>query len=201
MGTDSPWGAVPVVLPGQELSVEDDYVVVGRIGRAHGIKGEVSVEPRTDEPERRFVEGAVLDARKGTQRSTLTIVASRTHQGRLLVRFAEIGDRNEAEAARGTQLTRPIDPDETPEDPDEFYDHQLVGLRVEDADGAVLGTVMAVTHTGGHDLLHIRPSTTTGAEPPEVLFPFVTALVPDVDVASGRLVVDDRPGLLAAEAE
>jgi 16S rRNA processing protein RimM len=175
--------------------VAEDYVVVGRIGRAHGIKGELSVEPRTDEPERRFTVGAVLDTRRGGQQGTLTITTVRTHQGRLLVRFAEIANRNEAEMARGIELTCPVDPDETPEDSEEFYDHQLVGLRVEDPDGAVLGTVTAIEHNGAQDLLHLD------IDGRDVLFPFVTALVPEVDVPGGRLVVDDRPGLLAPEPE
>ncbi|HET8603540.1 MAG TPA: ribosome maturation factor RimM [Marmoricola sp.] len=173
----------------------DDYVVVGRIGRPHGVHGEVSVEPLTDEPDRRFADGAVLDVRAarpapaGTP-ATLTVTGTRWHQGRLLVRFAELGDRTAAEAARGCQLSVAFDPEETPEDPDEFYDHQLVGLGVEDTAGHRLGAVVAVEHTGAQDLLRID------VDGLEVLFPFVTALVPVVDVAGGRVVVDDRPGLL-----
>ena len=104
----------------------DEYVVVGRIGRAHGIRGEVLVEPHTDEPERRFATGNHVDVRaRGDEAPrALTVRAARTHQGRLLVRFAELADRNAAEEARGWQLTVVIDPDEEPEDPEEFYDHQ-----------------------------------------------------------------------------
>lgn len=176
----------------------DDYVVVGRIGRPHGIRGEVSVEPRTDEPERRFAEGIVLDVQPGRAEprdlpERLTVVAARTHQGRLLVRFAEVADRNVAEELRGVQLTCAVDPDEKPEDPEEFYDHQLVGLRVEDTTGAVVGSVARVEHTGGQDLLHLDVDGRT------VLFPFVGALVPEVDVAGGRVVIDDRPGLLTTD--
>lgn len=172
----------------------DDYVVVGRVGRAHGLRGEVSVEPRTDEPARRFADGAVLDvrARPGADRvpATVTVAGTRWHQGRLLVRFAELADRTAVEAARGCELTVPVDPAESPEDPEEYYDHQLVGLAVEDPAGRRLGTVTGVEHTGAQDLLRIDAGWR------EVLFPFVAALVPDVDLASGRLVVDDRPGLL-----
>ncbi len=67
------------------------------------------------------------------------MASSRTHSGRLVVRFEEITGRTEAEAARGTELTCLIDPDERPEDPEEFYDHQLIGLRVETIDGEVVG--------------------------------------------------------------
>jgi 16S rRNA processing protein RimM len=172
----------------------DDYLVVGRIGRPHGVRGEVAVEPRTDEPDRRFADGAVLGVRAPRAvdgvPATLTVAATRWHSGRLLVRFAQLGDRTAAEAARGWQLTVPLDPSDSPDDPDEFYDHQLVGLRVEDGDGLVRGVVTAVGHGGGQDLLHVD------VDGRDVLFPFVRELVPVVDVAGGRVVVDDRPGLL-----
>lgn len=186
---------------------DSDYVVVGRIGRPHGIRGELSVEPRTDEPERRFADGAVLDTRKGAHEGTLTVASTRWHQGRLLVHFEGVQDRNHAEELRGTELRTTIDPDELPDDPEEFYDHQLVDLRVEDLDGNEVGRVVGVEHNGAQDLLLIRPSTRrqapdgAGSGSETVLFPFVQALVPEVDVAGGRIVVDDRPGLLAPEAE
>ena len=176
----------------------DDYLVVGRIGRPHGLRGEVAVEPRTDEPNRRFATGARLRterSRPGAQpHESLTVLATRWHSGRLLVTFDEIGDRTAAEEARGTMLVVPVDPDETPEDPEEFYDHQLIGLSVEDTDGRQFGKVTAVEHTGGQDLLHLE------VDGEDVLFPFVTALVPVVDVPGGRIVVDDRPGLLRPDA-
>jgi 16S rRNA processing protein RimM len=171
----------------------EDYVVVGRIGRAHGIKGEVSVEPRTDEPERRFAPGAVLGTTLRQERGTLTVVGTRTHQGRLLVRFEEIADRTAAEAVRGTELRVAVDEAERPEDPEEFYDHQLVGLRVENTDGLVVGELERIEHNAAQDLLVIRTPER------DVLFPFVNALVPEVDVPGGRIVIDDRPGLLDAE--
>ena len=195
MGTDSS-ESVPVVIPGK-VSV-DDYLVVGRIGRPHGLKGEVAVEPRTDEPDRRFAAGARLQTernRPGQQtHDALTVRSTRWHSGRLLVTFDELADRSAAELARGTVLVVPVDPAETPEDPEEFYDHQLIGLEVEDTGGALVGTVTAVEHTGGQDLLHIE------VDGVDVLFPFVSALVPVVDVPGGRLVVDDRPGLLRPDA-
>jgi 16S rRNA processing protein RimM len=178
--------------------VSDEYVVVGRIGRAHGLKGEVSVEPRTDEPERRFVVGAVLatqgqGAEGRAHWPSLTVASTRTHQGRLLVHFEEIADRTTAESARGTELTVPVAPEESPEDPEEFYDHQLVGLRVETVAGAAVGELLRVEHNAAQDLLVI------GTEHGEVLFPFVEVLVPEVDLAGGRIVLDDRPGLLLEE--
>ena len=163
-----------------------DYVVVGVVGPAHGIKGEVYVDPRTDEPARRFAAGAVLTTPSGT----MTVASSRDHSGRLVVRFVELGDRTAAEGARGTELRTLVDRSEAPEDPEEFYDHQLVGLRVETVQGEAVGELLRVEHNGAQDLLVI--ATPRG----EVLFPFVAVLVPEVDVAGGRIVLDDRPGLL-----
>ena len=186
-------------MSGPSNGTDDREVVVGRIGKAHGIKGEVSVEPRTDEPERRFADGAVLTTRTprggephGPGRPTaLTVRRTRWHQSRLLVTFEGIGDRNAAEALRGLSLVTEVDPAETPADPEEFYDHQLVGLRVETTDGAPVGEVSDVIHGTGQDLLAVRTP-----EGREVLVPFVSQLVPVVDVPGGRLEVADRPGLL-----
>ncbi|MCZ4498161.1 MAG: rimM [Marmoricola sp.] len=175
--------------------LDDDTIVVGRIGRPHGIKGEVSVEPRTDEPDRRFADGAVLKSRNerpgAPGPTTLTVAGSRWHSGRLLVRFAEIADRNTAEEARGTVLSVPFDPTESPQDPDEFYDHQLIGLAVVTTDGRPVGELREIVHGSAQDLLVIT------AEGPDVLVPFVAELVPEVDVPGGRIVVRDLPGLLA----
>jgi len=167
----------------------EDYVVVGRIGPAHGLKGEVFVEPRTDEPERRFAAGETLRTPSGS----LTVATSRTHSGKLVVRFAEIDGRTAAEAARGTELTCLVDPAEMPEDPEEFYDHQLIGLRVETTTGEVVGELERIQHGAAQDLLIIRTPER------QVLFPFVSAFVPEVDVRGGRIVIDDQPGLLDIE--
>jgi 16S rRNA processing protein RimM len=174
-------------------------VVVGRIGRPHGVKGEVSVEVRTDEPGRRFADGAVLATRtpsgspaRGPGRpATLTVRSTRWHQSRLLVTFAELGDRTAAEAVRGLTLATDVDAAEVPEDPEEFYDHQLVGLAVVTTDATPVGEVTEVLHGAGQDLLAVRTP-----EGREVLVPFVSALVPVVDVRNGRIEVADRPGLL-----
>ncbi|HEX3929705.1 MAG TPA: ribosome maturation factor RimM [Nocardioides sp.] len=174
-------------------------VVVGRIGKPHGLRGEVTVELRTDEPERRFAPGTVVRAERPNAAAApwpaLTVGGTRWHQTTLLVRFDELADRTEAESARGLLLHVQVPADETPADPEEFYDHQLVGLVAEDVDGRVLGEVTAVAH-GAQDLLQIR--TPDGRD---TLVPFVTALVPEVDVAGGRVVVADRPGLVTAFPE
>ena len=170
--------------------------MVGRIGKPHGIRGEVTLDVRTDEPERRFAPGTVLRAQApaGADRrpSTLTVARARWHQSTLLVTFEELADRNAAEAARGTVLHATLAPDEVPEDPDEYYDHQLVGLAVVDLDGTVIGEVRSVVHGSAQDLLGVR--TPDGRD---ALVPFVSALVPEVDLAAGRVVVADRPGLVA----
>ena len=170
-------------------------VVVGRIGKPHGVRGEVTVDVRTDEPERRFSVGARLRAEppagSALRLSAVTVARTRWHQGVLLATFEELGDRTAAEAARGTVLHVTIDAAETPEDPDEFYDHQLAGLAAYDVDGAPLGEVTGVVHGGAQDLLTLR--TVDGRE---ALVPFVKALVPEVDLAARRVVVADRPGLV-----
>jgi 16S rRNA processing protein RimM len=169
-------------------------VVVGRIGKPHGIRGEVTIEVRTDEPDRRFAVGTTLAAAspRGSHAGVkqLTIESTRWHQTTLLVAFAEVPDRNTAETLRGIMLSVDVDPDETPDDPDEYYDHQLVGLAVHDLDGSDLGEVTGVLH-GAQDLLQIRA--TDGRQ---ALVPFVSALVPEVDLPGRRVVVADRPGLV-----
>ena len=176
--------------------MEDIEVVVGRIGKPHGLRGEVTIDVRTDEPDRRFVDGAVLIARppqgSASPLRSVTVSQTRWHQQVLLARFDEIADRNAAEAARGIVLHALLPADATPEDPEEFYDHQLVGLAAYDVDGTPLGELVAVTHGAAQDLLTIR--TTDGRE---ALVPFVAALVPEVDLAGGRIVIADRPGLVA----
>ncbi len=171
-------------------------VVVGRIGKPHGLRGEVTVEVRTDEPERRFATGSALRAQAPSGSafglSTLTVARHRWHQTTLLVTFEEIAGRDAAETARGVLLHADIPPGQTPEDPDEFYDHQLVGLAVHDVDGSPLGEVTGLVHGGAQDLLQVRA--TDGRD---TLVPFVKALVPEVDLAARRVVVADRPGLVA----
>ena len=173
-------------------------LVVARIGRARGIRGEVTVEVRTDAPAERFVPGGQLHVSDGARRqelaaagrpTTLTVVSARDHNGTQLLRFAEVGDRTSAEAMRDAVLECDV-PDDVDE-PDAWYDHQLVGLAVHDPWGAVLGKVVAVEHLPAQDLLVVRPP--AGGER---LVPFVKALVPEVDLEAGRVVVRAPSGLL-----
>lgn len=164
-------------------------VVIGRIGRAHGIKGEVAVEPRTDEPKRRFARGAVV--RGESDGRQLTVVESRWHSGRLLVHFAEAVDRSTAEALRGIVVVTDVPSKQRPGAAEEYYDRQLVGLGVFDHTGQRAGEVVAIQHGAAQDLLQVR---TVGGE--SRLVPFVEALVPEVDLAAGSLTLADLPGLL-----
>ncbi len=165
-------------------------VVVGRIGRAHGIRGEVAIDVRTDEPDRRFAPETTLIA--GDR--TLTVSRTRWHSGRLLAAFAEVGDRTAAEELRGAMLEAEVDPDEPPAGQEEFYDRQLIGLEVRNAADALIGTIVAVTHHDEQDTLVVQRDPEA-----EVLVPFVTAIVPTVDLAGGFVVVADVPGLLDPE--
>ncbi|MCY9787824.1 ribosome maturation factor RimM [Nocardiopsis sp. EMB25] len=164
-------------------------LVVGRIGRAHGVRGDVAVDVRTDDPAARFAVGSVL-ATDPAGTGPLRVAATRRHSGKLLVRFEGVKDRDAAEELRGTVLLvdsadiAPID------DPDEFHDHELIDLAVVTTDGDPVGRVEDVLHHA-QDVLVVAT-----ADGREVLVPFVSALVPEVDVAAGRLVIDPPDGLL-----
>ena len=161
-------------------------VIVGRIGRPHGIRGEVVVAVRTDEPDLRFVPDASLDAEG---HGTLTVASTRWHSGQLLVAFKGITDRTAAAGLTTTWLS--VDTAELPPtgDPDEFRDHELIGLAVRTTTGEAVGVVKDVLHHG-QDVLVVE------AADGEHLVPFVKALVPEVDPAAGLLVIDPPPGLL-----
>ena len=165
-------------------------VVVGRIGRAHGLRGEVSVEVRTDEPEVRFADRAVLASDDAGGRS-LTVVSTRHHHGRLLVHFDGVEDRTAAEGLAGRSLWVEVDPASRPDDPDEFYIHSLVGLTATTADAVPVGVVVDVVPLPGQDLLVLKAD-----DGREVLVPFVEQFVPTIDPGAGVLVVAPPPGLL-----
>lgn len=185
-------------------------LVVGQIGRPHGIRGEVTVVVRTDDPDLRFQPGSEL-ATDPASRGPLTIAASRWHSGRLLVSFDGYAGRDGAEELRGTLLV--VDSaDVGPAGPEEFRDHELIGLDVLTRSGEPVGVVTDVLHHG-QDLLVVGPVTAppvagrpvtsqpVAGRPAargrgEILVPFVAAIVPEVDVSAGRLVIDPPPGLL-----
>jgi 16S rRNA processing protein RimM len=170
-------------------------LLVGRVRRPHGIRGEVTVQVHTDDPDLSFAVGSVRATEPAAQ-GPLTVSASRWHSGRLLVTFAGYAGRDQAEDLRGTLLY--IDSSEVgpAADPEEFHDYQLIGLDVLTRAGEPVGVVTDVLHQG-QDLLVIRsPGGGAAGEQDEVLVPFVAAIVPEVDVTAGRLVIDPPPGLL-----
>lgn len=162
-------------------------VVIGRIGRPHGIRGEVMVEPRTDEPDLRFAPGAAMVDEGGR---TLIVEGSHVHSGRLRVKFQGVSGREGAEALRGRILHIDRPADARPSDPDEFYDSELIGMRVHLTDGATIGVVREVLHLPGQDVLAID------RDGREVLVPFVADFVPSIDVTAREITLTPPPGLL-----
>jgi len=170
--------------------VSPDTVVVGRIGRPHGVRGEVTIEVRTDDPDLRFTPGAVLQT-DPADRGPLTIEGGRWHRDVLLLALEGVESREAAELLRNTLLLVETTALPALDDPDDYYDHQLVGLTARLTDGTALGEVVAVSHEGGDLLVVQRPG-----DGGELLIPFVRAIVPTVDLAAGSLVVDPPEGLL-----
>ncbi|MEW9534522.1 ribosome maturation factor RimM [Microbispora sp. NPDC049125] len=164
-------------------------LVVGRIGRPHGVRGEVTVEVRTDDPGTRFATGTEL-ATDPPGAGPLTVEGARWHKDILLLALAGVNDREAAEALRGTLLVIDSADVAPSQDPDEFHDHQLIGLAVVTTEGERIGEVTDVLHHGQDLLVVKRPSRD------DFYVPFVKALVPDVDLGKGVLVVDPPPGLL-----
>ena len=201
-------------------------VIVGRIGRPHGIRGEVVIGVRTDEPDLRFAVGSRLDLERSATTATatattavgdgtadgtqsegtgqdpgpeqLTVASARWHSGQLLVLFAGVTDRTAAGELTGGWLG--VDTSQLPEvgDPDEFRDHELIGLSVRTISGDPVGEVTDVLHYG-QDLLVVSRS---GHPVGEFLVPFVKEIVPEVDIRGGVVVIDPPRGLLdPAETE
>lgn len=165
-------------------------LLIGRVMKSHGIRGEVSVEATTDEPEIRFAVGEVLRGRQGKKEHELTIKAVRVHKGRLLILFEECADRTAADSLRGTQFF--AEPLEDPDD-DGFYDHELEGLRVL-LDGEDIGEVTGVTHGPTQSLLEVR--VTRDGQTKDALVPFVEEIVPEVDLDEGTCIITPPEGLL-----
>ena len=155
-------------------------LLVGRIGRAHGILGEATIEVRTDEPDRRFAIGAVVQT---DTHGELTITSGRVHNGILLLGFNGITDRNGIEKLRNTLLYADVDINEENDDEDEYHVMQLIGCQAVLESGEAFGEVTYVINLPGQDLLAIK--TVQG----EQLIPFVHQLVPTVDVANKKVVV------------
>lgn len=190
-----------------------EQLQIGRVVKPHGVRGELVVEPTTDDPEGRFAVGTVLTGRQRGKERTLTVTATRPHQGRLLVTVAEVSDRTDADTLRGLRFFGDpvIDPDG-----EAYYDHQLEGLRVldcgqvdeetanarayegESPEPVDIGVVSGVTHGPAGTLLEVAvdadaPLATAGST---VLVPFRRAIVPIVDLDNGALVLTPPEGLL-----
>ena len=188
-GTDAQPGTE--TLQGAGAPGGPDLLVVGRIGRPQGIRGEVTVQVRTDDPDARFAVGSLL-LTDPPDRGPLAVASARNQNGRLILGFEGVGDRNAAELLRETLLQVDAATLPLPEDEDEFHDHVLRGMAVRLLDGAPLGEVADVLHLPHGDVLVVRRAD-NGAE---VLVPFVRAMVPEVDVAARVLLLDPPGGLL-----
>jgi 16S rRNA processing protein RimM len=170
---------------------------VGRLVKAHGLKGALKLELYTDDPDRRFVPGATFSLQVPTESAwhgrSITLRELRYYNGQPVGFFDEAEDRTAAESLVRAILWIDLASDE-PVEEDAWFDHQLVGLRVL-RDGAEVGTVARVDHLPAQDLLAV--TTTDG----EVLVPFVKAIVPSVDVAAGVVTVTPPAGLFEEPAE
>ena len=155
-------------------------LLVGRIGRAHGIAGEATIEVRSDEPEKRFALGAQLHS---DEHGVLSITSGRVHNGILLLGFTGYTDRNQIERLRNTLIYAEVDIDEAGEDTNDYHVLQLIGCSAYLESGELFGEVTDVINLPGQDLLAIKTPTH------ESLVPFVHQLVPIVDVKAKRLVV------------
>jgi 16S rRNA processing protein RimM len=162
-------------------------LTVARIGRPRGLRGEVALIVRTDSPERRLVAGTTF-VTAPAERGPLTLLTLRHEPGGIFATFAEIADRSAAEAMRGTDLLiAAVDAEE----PDAWYAHELVGLAVVLPDGTRAGTCAGLAYLGAQDALVVDQVSGSQA-----LVPLVRALVPEVDLAGKRIVVDPPGGLL-----
>ena len=170
------------------MAVAADDIAIGRIGPARGVRGDVFVEPWTDDPDTRFAVGVVLRTDPETA-GPLTVVSANGASGKLVLRFEGVDDRAAAEALRGVLLV--IAAGERPEidDPDEFYATDLIGLAASTVDGTELGPVRDVIDVAGADYLVVDIAGQ------ERLVPFVAAIVPTVDIEGGRVVIDPPNGL------
>jgi 16S rRNA processing protein RimM len=163
-------------------------VVVARVGKAHGLRGEVTVQVLTADPDERFVPGTTF-ATEPPEAGPLVLRSARDNNGILLLGFEGTDDRSGAEALRGVKLLADVLADDG--DEETWYERDLVGLKAVTVSGAEVGEVTALQSRPAQDLLVLR--LTDGRE---ALVPFVTAIVPEVDIKGGRVVLNPPPGLL-----
>ncbi len=166
---------------------------VGRIARAHGLKGALKIELYTDDPGRRFVPGARFALQVPTSSKwhgkSIELLELRVYNGSPVGFFKGIVDRTEAESLVKAVLWVEQDATELPTEPDAWYVHQLAGLEVH-RDGERVGRVVRVDAMPAQDMLIVEIAGD------EVMIPFVKAIVPEVDLRAGRIVITPPPGLL-----
>jgi 16S rRNA processing protein RimM len=163
-------------------------LVVARIGRPHGVHGEVSIEVRTDSPEVRFQMGRILQT-DPVDFGPLTIESIRDHNGVLLLKFKEITDRTSVENLKDVILLAEVDIDEG-NSKNEFHFQQLINCIAYLPNGTAVGPVIDIVHIPGQDLLVID----YGGR--EIMIPFVAEIVPDVDLKNKKIIISDKEGLL-----
>jgi 16S rRNA processing protein RimM len=169
-------------------------VEVGRLVKAHGIKGDLLVASFTDVPEIRFGIGAKLYLADGTE---LTVTKSANHSGNLILHFAQIDDRTKAELVSRNMVFADIDENELPPEPGRYFDRQLIGLSVVTVEQQVVGKITEMLHLPAQDMFVVVDESNH-----EYLIPFVDPIVIEVDLAAGTVLIDPPPGLLnLAEAE
>ena len=164
-------------------------LVVGRIGRAHGVRGEATIEIRTDNPEARFFVGAKFQT-DPKEKGPLIIRDLKFHSGTLLLAFEGVADRTAVEKLRNVLLMAEVDPKESNVSEDDFHISQIVDCTVIDESGKEWGKVVDVLQLPAQDTLVVL------YDGKEVLVPFVRAYVPEVDIESKKLTITNFAGLL-----
>ena len=175
-------------------------VRVARIGKPHGIRGEVTIELFTDSPDTRFIKDSVFNVRVGKRQmpvfGSLTVEKARWNKNIMLLKFSEVSDRNTAESLRNSELY--AEPEEPEPDEDSWYADDLIGLGVhqKDIESPVVGEVSGLITSEVQDLLEVRLLNGN-----EVLLPFVEEIVPEIDQERGAIVITPPPGLLELNQE
>ena len=163
-------------------STSSKRILMGRIGAAHGVRGEVRIQSFTEEPLAPAPYGPLSTNRPGL---VIEIETARATTNVLVARLKGVTDRTAAEKLNGVELY--VDRDMLPPpDDDDFYHTDLIGLEARLSDGTVLGKVLAIPNFGASDLLEVRDERTGDT----FLYPFTKAVVPEVHVADGYLVIE-----------
>ena len=184
---DNPGSAVAA---GSPAPGEPVFLAVGKLRRPHGVKGELLMEVLTDFPER-LKPGMTLHTE--TEQRPLVLRSVRSHREGLLVGFEGYNTPEQAGELRNLVLV--VSSAGSPRLPEgEYYQYQLIGLRVTNSDGQVLGRVTEILTTGAHDVLVVR-----GEMGPEILIPMADPFVGEIDLAKGEMVVHPIPGMLPGE--